>query len=150
MRMVSFADREVQRELSPQFVLLSTNMEGMRGAGRSVGHLPSDAPGLCPPRLAHQNCQVFFLTPRLEIFHAATGFLSPSDLAQEARFAEDLFAAIQKRPKAAAETVAAAHRGFLTKQGSPTATWPLRRIRPTVSWAMAGDSVCRWGGRGTA
>lgn len=117
MRMVSFADREVQRELSPQFVLLSTNMEGMRGAGRSVGHLPSDAPGLCPPRLAHQNCQVFFLTPRLEIFHAATGFLSPSDLAQEARFAEDLFAAMQKRPKAAAETVAAAHRGFLKKQG---------------------------------
>lgn len=117
MRMVSFADQAVQRELSPQFVLLSTNMEGKLGAGRSVGHLPKDEPGLCPPRLAHQNCQVYFLTPRLEMFHAATGFLSPADLAKEAQFAESLFAAIQKRPKAAAETVVAAHRTALKKQG---------------------------------
>lgn len=117
MRMVSFADRNVQRNLSPQFVLLSTNMEGKLGAGRSVGHLPKDEPGLCPPRLAHQNCQVFFLTPRLEMFHAATGFLSPADLAQQARFAEELFAAMQKRPRFAAETVAAAHRAALKKQG---------------------------------
>lgn len=117
MRMVSFADRGVQRELSPQFVLLSTNMEGKLGAGRSVGHLPKDEPGLCPPRLAHQNCQVYFLTPRLEMFHAATGFLSPADLAQEAQFAEDLYAAMQKRPKVAAETVVAAHRAALKKQG---------------------------------
>lgn len=117
MRMVSFADRDVQRELSPQFVLLSTNMEGKLGAGRSVGHLPKDEPGMCPPRLAHQNCQVYFLTPKLEMFHAATGFLSPTDLAKEAQFAEGLFAAMQKKPKAAAETVVAAHRDFLKKQG---------------------------------
>lgn len=117
MRMVSFADREVQRELSPRFVLLSTNMEGKLGAGRSVGHLPKDEPGLCPPRLAHQNCQVYFLTPRLEMFHAATGFLSPADLSKEAQFAHALFATIQKRPKAAKETVVAAHRDYLKKQG---------------------------------
>jgi hypothetical protein len=117
MRMLSFADRDVQRELTPQFVLLSTNMEGTLGAGRSVGHLPKDEPGLCPPRLAHQNCQVYFLTPRLEMFHAATGFLSPADLAKEAQFAEDLFTAIQKRSKRAKETVVAAHRDFLKKQG---------------------------------
>ena len=117
MRMVSFADREVQRELNRRFVLLSTNMEGKLGAGRSVGHLPQDVPGLCPPRLAHQNCQVYFLTPRLQMFHAATGFLSPVDLARETQFAGDLFTAIQKRPKAAQETVVAAHRDFLKKQG---------------------------------
>ena len=117
MRQVSFADRDVQRELNPQFVLLSTNMEGKLGAGRSVGHLPSDEPGQCPPRLAHQNCQVYFLTPRLEMFHAATGFLSPADLAKESQFAEELFTAIQKKPKAASETVVAAHRNALKKQG---------------------------------
>lgn len=117
MRMVSFADRDVQRELSPQFVLLSTNMEGKLGAGRSVGHLPKDEPGLCPPRLAHQNCQVYFLTPQLKMFHAATGFLSPEDLAKETQFAEELFSAIQKRPKAAVETVVNFHRGYLKKQG---------------------------------
>jgi hypothetical protein len=117
MRMVSFADQDVQREVSPDFVLLSTNMEGKLGAGRSVGHLPKDEPGFCPPRLAHQNCQVYFLTPRLEMFHAATGFLSPADLTKEAQFAEELFAAIQKRPKAAAQTVVAAHREALKKQG---------------------------------
>ncbi len=117
MRMVSFADRDVQREIGPQFVLLSTNMEGKLGAGRSVGHLPKDEPGLCPPRLAHQNCQVYFLTPQLQMFHAATGFLSPADLAKEAQFAEELFAAMQKRPKAAAEIVIAAHREALQQKG---------------------------------
>jgi hypothetical protein len=117
MRVVSYVDPRVQAAAREWFVPLSTNMERMAGAGSSVGHMPSDPPGLCPSRLAHQNCQAFFLTPNLEIFHAATGFLTADELFTEMDFAGKLFAKIRNEPSRAKQTVAAAHSERLREMG---------------------------------
>lgn len=117
MRVVSYVDPRVQAATRERFVPLSTNMERMPGAGSSVGHMPSDEPGLCPSRLAHQNCQAFFLTPELEIFHAATGFLTADELLTEMEFAAKLFANIRKSPAQAKQAVAAAHQQRLRDWG---------------------------------
>ncbi len=117
MRMGSYAHPEVQAMIRAKFVPLSQNMETLAGAGSSVGHLPSDAPGFCTNRIAHQNCQALFLTPKGEFFHVATGYLSPQDLLVEMQFASGLFAEMQKRPKEARELVATAHLNRLKQLG---------------------------------
>lgn len=117
MRMGSYAHPEVQALIRAQFVPLSQNMENLPGAGSSVGHLPSDAPGFCTSRIAHQNCQALFLTPKGEFFHVATGYLSPQELMAEMQFASALFGEMKKQPKQARELVANAHRNRLTQLG---------------------------------
>lgn len=134
MRSVSYADDQVQKLIRNEFVALSTNMEGLRGAGVSVGHMPGEEPGPCPTRFAEQNCQTLFLTPQLEIFHAATGFLPPEDLVKELEFAAKVFASIQdaKNPQ---EVVAKAQRerllagGYTKAEITPPDQSPVAKVK---------------------
>lgn len=133
MRVGSYAHPDVQALIRTRFVPLSQNMEKLAGAGSSVGHLLNDPPGICTSRIAHQNCQALFLTPQREIFHAATGYLSPAELVAEMQFALGLFGEMQKRPKHARRLVVESHRNRLkqlgfTENDLQTPTDPLRRF----------------------
>ena len=100
MRTVSFSQPQVQATLAREFVCFTTSTEGDPTAGQSIRHRPRDPAGPCLRGNGQQNVQTLFLTPDGEIFHAATGYLSPDDLLTELEFARDLFATLQQAPAA--------------------------------------------------
>jgi hypothetical protein len=100
MRTVSFSQPQVQTILARDFVCFTTSTEGDPTAGQSIRHRPRDPAGPCLRGNGQQNVQTLFLTPAGEIFHAATGYLSPEDLLTELEFARSLFATIQEVPAA--------------------------------------------------
>ena len=109
MRTVTFSHPKVNGLLNQEFVNTFTNLEGDPTAGKSIRHSPGDSPGFCVRGNGKQNVQTIFMTPAGEIFHAACGFLSPEDFHEEASFALDLFAKLEKesasenRPKMVAQ-----------------------------------------------
>ncbi len=116
MRTVSFSNRNVQKLLNNDFVNTFTNTEGDPTAGMSISHRPNDQPGSCVRGNGKQNVQTIFMTPEGNIFHAATGFLSPDDLASEIQFASGLFQKLESEENDD-EIVVAAHRNRLAEAG---------------------------------
>ena len=116
MRTVSFSNRKVQRTLNNEFVNTFTNTEGDPTAGMSISHRPNDQPGFCSRGNGKQNVQTIFLTPEGNVFHAATGFLSPEDLANEISFAAALFKELESKDDDE-DLVIAAHRNRLAEAG---------------------------------
>lgn len=116
MRTVSFSNRQVQNLLNKNFVNTFTNTTGDPTAGMSINHRPDDRAGNCVRGNGKQNVQTLFLTPSGEIFHAATGFLSPEDLASEIRFAMDLYGKLDQYDDSS-EVVVNAHRQRLSDTG---------------------------------
>ena len=57
----------------------------------SFSHSPNEQPGPCGRGAGRQNVQTIFMTPQGQIYHVATGFLSPEDLRGEIRFASATF-----------------------------------------------------------
>ena len=117
MRTVSFSHPDVQNLLNNNFVCTYTNLEGDPTAGESIRHWPNDSVGNCIRGNGKQNVQTLFLTPEGEIYHVATGFLSPADLAEECQFAKELFRQYRKDPDSFRQTVIDAHRQRLVDQG---------------------------------
>lgn len=117
MRTVSFSDRKVCSLLNQDFVNTFTNTTGDPTAGKSIWHQPDDLPGSCTRGVGGQNVQTLFLTPEGKIFHAANGYLSAEDLLEEANFAKDLFAEMEKAPGSVNEVVRQAHRDRLEELG---------------------------------
>ncbi len=117
MRTVSFSDRRVQKLLNDEFVCTYSDTTGDPSAGASFAHAPDSAPGPCGRGAGRQNVQTMFLTVDNEIFHVASGFLSPDDLLKEIKFAKELFAEMQRKPEPSEKTVADAHRSRLRKMG---------------------------------
>lgn len=118
MRTVSFSDPKVRRLLSNNFVNTFTNTYGDSTSGLSIAHRPSDPPGPCIRGNGKQNVQTIFMTPDGEIFHVATGFLAPEDLAEEARYANSLFQEIvQQEPETVRDRVSTSHKDRLFKAG---------------------------------
>ncbi len=96
MRTVTFSQRKLQGFLNNNFVNTFTNTTGDATSGTSINHRPNDRAGNCVRGNGKQNVQTVFMTPQGEIFHVATGFLAAEDLHDEAKFALNLFAAMQK------------------------------------------------------
>ncbi len=117
MRAVSFSNARVQKSLNDQFVCCYTNTQGDPSAGASFSHAPDDEPGPCGRGAGRQNIQTIFMTPDGEMFHVATGYLAPDDLLTELKFAHELFASLQRKPKSRNETVVKAHRARLKELG---------------------------------
>ena len=117
MRTVSFSDRRVQNQLNRHFVNTYTDLTGDPTAGSSFKHRPSDPVGSCIRGNGKQNVQTVFLTPDGEIFHVATGFLSPDDLLQEITFARQLFSRLNSGDSQADRIVADTHRKRLAEEG---------------------------------
>jgi hypothetical protein len=111
MRTVSFSQPQVQQTLSRDFVCFTTSTEGDASAGQSIRHRPQDPAGPCIRGNGQQNVQTLFLTPDGEIFHAASGYLSPADLMSELEYARDLFLRLKDvPPDRRADLVQASHR----------------------------------------
>lgn len=110
MRTVSFSSPPIQQVLSKDFICHIVNSEGDPSAGMSQAHAPTDPAGLCSPGIGSQNVQTLFLTPDGNIFHTASGFRGPDDLADEIQFAGELFERIQAAPELARRTIPAMHR----------------------------------------
>ena len=118
MRTVSFSQPQVQATLARDFVCFTTSTEGDPTAGQSIRHRPRDPAGPCLRGNGQQNVQTLFLTPDGEIFHAATGYRSPTDLLTELEFARDLLATLQQAPAdQRAEVVQRQHRQRLEQLG---------------------------------
>lgn len=98
MRTVSFSQPQVQQTLSRDFVCFTTSTEGDPSAGASIRHRPQDPAGTCLRGNGQQNVQTLFLTPEGEIYHAASGYLSPEDLLAELEYARDLFVQLRQAP----------------------------------------------------
>ncbi len=109
MRTVTFSTPQIQNAIANDFVALNSNIEGDPLAGESVGHAPHEQPGDCIRGNGRQNVQTIFLTPDQEIFHVATGFLSPGDMYQELQFALKLFAGLQREQDNRFDLVRVAH-----------------------------------------
>lgn len=95
MRTVSFSNPSVQQTLADQFVSTYTNTVGTDNTGMSFSHSPDEPPGPCGRGAGRQNVQTLFLTPQGNIFHVATGFLSPEDLQGELRFAAKTYESLR-------------------------------------------------------
>jgi len=117
MRTVSFSSPQVQKLLTDDFVCHIINSEGDPSAGMSQAHAPTDPAGFCSPGIGSQNVQTLFLTPEGKIFHTASGFRGPADLADEIQVASDVFEQLQTEPAVAARTIPAMHRQRLLDQG---------------------------------
>lgn len=118
MRTVSFSQPQVQQSLSRDFVCFTTSTEGDPTAGQSIRHRPQDPAGPCIRGNGQQNVQTLFLTPEGEIFHAASGYLSPEDLLAELQFAQELFSKLKEtHPTDRADLVRTSHRERLEKIG---------------------------------
>ena len=117
MRTVSFSNARVQKELNNQFVCCYTNTKGDPSAGASFSHAADDEPGPCGRGAGRQNVQTMFMTPDGEIYHVATGFLSPDDLLDELKFASELFALMKRNPQQSEKIVVEKHRQHLQKLG---------------------------------
>lgn len=117
MRTVTFSKPAVQQLLNRNFVNTFTNIEGDPTAGRSIKHSPRDFPGNCTRGNGEQNVQTIFMTPKQEIFHVITGFLNGDELADEIRFAMDLYQQMNKSPDKAAQLISANHKQRLLNAG---------------------------------
>lgn len=117
MRTVTFSNDKVQRLLNNDFVCCYTDTTGDPTAGASFSHAPGEQPGPCGRGAGRQNVQVIFMTPQSEIFHVATGFIEPDDLLAEARYARELFNALQPGGIQRKQTVVASHKSRLRKLG---------------------------------
>ena len=109
MRTVSFADNQVQKAISNNFVSTYTNIEGDPTSGMSFEHAPNTPAGQCGSTAGRQNVQTIFMTPKKEIFHVACGFQTPEELLKEMKLASGLFQSLQKQKDDAAR------RGVVTK-----------------------------------
>jgi hypothetical protein len=118
MRTVTFSTPEIQDTIARQFVALNTNIQGDPLAGESIAHAPREQPGFCIRGNGRQNVQTIFMTPDLEIFHVATGYMPPQDMLQEMQFASELFASLQTNPDDRFQLVRTAHQQRLDQ---PTA-----------------------------
>lgn len=87
-------------------------------AGESIGHAPNEPPGDCIRGNGRQNVQTIFMTPDEEIFHVATGFLSPQDMMTEMEFAKELFDSLNTEDENRHDLVRKAHQDVLTNLGS--------------------------------
>ena len=119
MRTVSFSNPDVRQLAKNKFVCTYTNTVGDPTSGQSISHRPSDPPGTCIRGNGKQNVQTIFVTPQGEVFHVATGFLDGSSLAEEMRFADELFQKIKRpgRNENRSLAVTKAHRQRLEKAG---------------------------------
>ncbi|MFN3190036.1 MAG: hypothetical protein ACE361_05885 [Aureliella sp.] len=117
MRTVSFSSPIVRKTLQEKFVCQLMNTTGDPSAGASIGHAPKDTPGYCTRGIGKQNVQCLFLTPRGEIFHAASGYRGPEDLQAELTFALDLYQGMHRHPSSARQLVRDAHIKRLRAQG---------------------------------
>ncbi len=117
MRTVSFSNAKLQDALNNEVVCCYTNTKGDPSAGGSFAHGPEDEPGPCGRGAGRQNVQTIFMTPAGEIFHVATGFLEADDLLEEAGFAKQLFALLQRSERGGKDTVVAAHLQRLKELG---------------------------------
>lgn len=95
MRTVTFSQRKLQVFLNSNFVNTFTNTTGDATSGKSISHRLNDRAGNCIRGNGKQNVQTIFMTPEGQIFHVATGFLAAEDLYEEAKFALNLFDAMQ-------------------------------------------------------
>ncbi len=117
MRTVTFSTPDIQQAINENFVALNTNIEGTALTGQSIKHPPTDQSGSCIRGNGQQNVQTIFLTPDLEILHAATGYLDPQDLYEEMQFAARLFSAIQVEPDNGSALIRNAHQERLRDSG---------------------------------
>lgn len=117
MRTVSFSSPEVRNILNRQFINVFTDTTGDPSAGRSIGHAPREPAGFCIRGNGKQNVQTLFLTPAGEIFHVATGFLSPEDLVTEAEFALQVYGRMQEETSRPRDVVVETHRQRLEQAG---------------------------------
>ena len=117
MRTVSFSNPNTQRFLNQHFVNTFSNTTGDATSGKSIWHQPKEPAGQCIRGNGKQNVQTLFLTPEGDIFHVATGFLSPKDLLTESRFAENLFKQLRKSSQDNTETVVDTHQRRLAEDG---------------------------------
>ncbi len=101
MRTVTFSSAPVQRTLNEQFVCGLINTKGDPSAGMSMAHAPKDSPGPCSRGIGHQNVQCLFLTPKGEIFHAASGYIGPEDMEKELEFVLKTYESVKKSPSPA-------------------------------------------------
>ena len=118
MRTVTFSDRNVRNSIHRNFVPFCSNIEGDPTAGESIGHAPSEPAGDCIRGNGRQNVQTIFMTPDQEIFHVATGFLSPKDMLQEMQFADQLFQSLNSENENRHDLVRTSHQDVLSNLGS--------------------------------
>ena len=132
MRTVSFSQADVRDLLNSQFVNTFTNTTGDPTAGQSIRHTPKEPAGMCIRGNGQQNVQTIFLTPKGDIFHAATGFLSSEDLIKEANYALNLFNQLQSNSDDSdAAIVANAHQQRLQQLGlANTSSRPWNSMMP--------------------
>ncbi len=117
MRTVSFSEPKTSRFLNQNFVNTYNDTTGDPTSGQSIWHQPGEPAGYCIRGNGKQNVQSLFLTPAGEIFHVATGFLSPEDLLVEAEFALKLFEDLKQGRKGDRGRVIEAHRQRLESAG---------------------------------
>ncbi|MCP4079597.1 MAG: hypothetical protein GY819_10090 [Planctomycetaceae bacterium] len=118
MRTVTFSTPQIRNTIANHFVPLNSNIEGDPLAGESIGHAPNEPPGDCIRGNGRQNVQTIFMTPNEEIFHVATGFLSPQDMMTEMEFAKELFDSLNTEDENRHDLVRKAHQDVLTNLGS--------------------------------
>ncbi|MCG8651418.1 MAG: hypothetical protein MI861_16375 [Pirellulales bacterium] len=118
MRTVSFSNDQVNQAIAKNFIATYTNTEGDPSAGGSFSHAPDEPPGPCGRGAGRQNVQTFFLTPTGQIFHVASGYLSPADLLEEMDFALEVFPKLnQGDPQQASSYLVAAVSDRLKSEG---------------------------------
>lgn len=119
MRTVSFSQPQTRRFLNQNFVNTFDNTTGDPTSGKSIWHQPGDPSGMCIRGNGKQNVQTLFLTPSGNIFHVATGFLSPDDLLAESKFAFQLYQKLNREPQIDGNDVVEAHRHRIETAGYP-------------------------------
>ena len=139
MRAVTFSTPEIQNAISNQFIAFTSNIEGDPTSGESIGHAPGEQPGDCIRGNGRQNVQTTFLTPDLEIFHVASGFVSPQEMATEMAFAANLFNDLRKDETNRFDLVRSAHQDGQSKGGVPLAGRGTRSVRDFMT-AMNGGN----------
>ncbi len=117
MRTVSFSQPQTRRFLNQNFINTFNDTTGDPTSGQSICHQPDDPSGTCIRGNGKQNVQTLFLTPKGNIFHAATGFLSPEDLLAEAKFAIKLFEDLTQEKQSDRGHVTQAHQKRLASKG---------------------------------
>lgn len=141
MRTVSFSADPVQKLLKDDFVCATINIDGDPTAGASLAHAPTDSCGSSSRGIGRPNVQCLFLTPTGEIFHVASGYVGPRDMAKEIGFAKKTFDAIQKSPENAKKLVSTMHAARLKELGFGSS---VAASRTSPSSILAGGN--RFGG----
>jgi hypothetical protein len=117
---VSLSNGPVQKLLAREFVSAWVNTEGDAAAGASYAHAPSDAPGSCIRGNGRANLQILALTPDGRIFHAMAGYVSPTDLSAELKWALATWKQMQTTPTLQSAMVAERARDYQTSGPKPT------------------------------